>query len=129
VELVNYEWRYEAACYDNWRFVPEKYRAHDEPAPGDTENSVHVIDAFFPPRDKDLYTEAADYAKTFCTSCPVKARCLWDAIERDEPHGIWGGFSHRERNAIVRKWTRSHKNQLSLKNYVLRIGGKYGTKD
>lgn len=128
MELVDYEWRYEAACREHWKYVPEQYRDGD-PAPGDVENSPHVIDAFFPPRDKELYTEAAEYAKTFCTPCPVKSKCLWDAISRDEPHGIWGGYSHRERNAIVRKWQRLYAKKISLKDYVLKVGGKYGNKE
>lgn len=30
-------------------------------------------------------------AKTFCQPCPVRERCLADAIERAEPWGVWGG--------------------------------------
>lgn len=125
MELVNYEWRYHAACKDNWRYEPKEGTVipvdeDDDGAPPE------VLDAFFPPRNKDLYTEVANYAKTFCNTCPVKNRCLWDAISRDEPHGIWGGYSHRERNAIIRKWQRTYAKQIGLKDYVLNLGGKYG---
>lgn len=128
MKLVEYEWRYDAACRDKWEYIPLKYR--DAPKPED-----HVIDAFFPPRDKDLYAEVADYAKTHCfgengsSPCPARADCLWDAISRDEPHGIWGGYSHRERNAILRKWQRSYSKTMTLKDYVFSLGGKYGTKE
>lgn len=70
---------------------------------------------FFPPRDKDLYGPIAEKAKAICLGkdgrppCPVRKECLIDAIERDELHGIWGGLSHRERNAMVRKYTNAGK--------------------
>lgn len=66
-------------------------------------------DDFYPPRDKALYAPVARRAKAVCKGkdglppCPVKRDCLMDAIERDEIFGIWGGQSHRERNALIRK--------------------------
>ncbi|NBT46497.1 MAG: WhiB family transcriptional regulator [Actinobacteria bacterium] len=98
-----YAWRYEARC-----------------AGEDT-------DTFYPPRDKTKYKIIATKAKAFCfgengkNPCPVRAHCLWDAVARDEPHGIWGGYSHRERNAIVRKWQKSFKKKMDLKEYVFSI--------
>ena len=98
-----YSWRYEARC------------------------SGVDTDLFYPPRDKEQYTEIADKAKVYCfgengkNPCPVKDSCLWDAVSRDEPHGIWGGLSHRERNALVRKWqkdSRLKKTSLTLKDYI-----------
>ena len=85
---------------------------------------LEPLDPFFPPRDKDLYRGLADKAKTFCfggkgkPACPVRQRCLWQAINTEEQHGIWGGMSHRERNALVRKWQRNHKHEMTLKEYV-----------
>ncbi|MBS9371381.1 WhiB family transcriptional regulator [Rhodococcus sp. B50] len=32
-----------------------------------------------------------EYAKTLCAGCPVRTRCLDDALEREEPWGVWGG--------------------------------------
>ena len=87
-------------------------------------SDVEDPDIFFPPRDKALYKTIANQAKEYCfgTSdtppCPVRAFCLWDAIEAEEAHGIWGGLSHRERNALVRKWSRKYKNIMPLKDYV-----------
>jgi WhiB family redox-sensing transcriptional regulator len=95
-----YAWRYKARC-----------------AGEDT-------DIFYPPRDKDQYRVIAAQAKTFCfgvngkNHCPVRAECLWDAIDRDEPHGIWGGYSHRERNALVRKWQRKYRSTMTLKEFI-----------
>jgi WhiB family transcriptional regulator, redox-sensing transcriptional regulator len=30
-------------------------------------------------------------AKELCASCPVRAACLADALDRGEPWGVWGG--------------------------------------
>ena len=30
-------------------------------------------------------------AKELCASCPVRAACLADALDRAEPWGVWGG--------------------------------------
>jgi WhiB family redox-sensing transcriptional regulator len=81
-------------------------------------------DIFYPPRDKDTYRTIADEAKSYCYGgngkrpCPVRQRCLWQAVNTDEQHGIWGGMSHRERNALVRKWQRQFKTEMTLKEYI-----------
>lgn len=64
---------------------------------------------FYPPRIREVYHDYADEAKKYCfgkngrTPCPVRRQCLAYAITADEEHGIWGGLSHRERNALLRK--------------------------
>lgn len=76
---------------------------------------------WFPPRDKNLYKPIADKAKAVCfgkdgkPACPVRVKCLLAADENDEVHGIWGGLSHRERNALKRK---AAKKGLSLEDVV-----------
>jgi WhiB family redox-sensing transcriptional regulator len=95
-----YAWRYEAKC-----------RGED-------------TDIFYPPRDKDQYKVIAAQAKSYCfgdnkkNPCPVREQCLWDAVRRNEPHGIWGGLSHRERNALVRKWRKSYKKKMTLEEFI-----------
>ena len=79
------KWRYDAKC-----------RGYD-------------TEMWFPPRDKDKYKPIADKAKAICfgkdglPECPVRIQCLLYAEYGDEQHGIWGGLSHRERNALSRK--------------------------
>jgi WhiB family redox-sensing transcriptional regulator len=81
-------------------------------------------DVFFPPRNKELYRVQADEAKTYCFGgtdrppCPVRLNCLWQAVYTDELHGIWGGLSHRERNALLRKWQRKYKKTMTLKEFI-----------
>lgn len=92
---------------DNWR--------HQAKCKGmDTE-------LWFPPRDKNLYKPIADQAKAICLGkdgagvCPVRVQCLLEADANDEVHGIWGGMSHRERNALKRK---AAKKGMTLKQII-----------
>ena len=45
--------------------------------------------------DPDLFfaesPEDVEAAKAICVDCPVRAECLAGAVERREPHGVWGG--------------------------------------
>lgn len=81
---------------------------------------------WFPPRDKDLYKPIADKAKAICLGkgsgqgCPVRIDCLLYAEANNEQHGIWGGLSHRERNALRRK---AAKNGYTLEEWV-KLGKK-----
>jgi hypothetical protein len=78
---------------------------------------------WFPPRDKDLYKVIANEAKSICLGkdglpeCPVRVACLLYAEGNDEQHGIWGGLSHRERNALKRK---AEKHGATLKEWVIK---------
>lgn len=76
---------------------------------------------WYPPRDKKLYQIDATYSKSVCKGkdgkppCPVRHKCLLYALLSDEEHGIWGGMSHRERAALVRK---AEKAGSSLADWV-----------
>jgi WhiB family transcriptional regulator, redox-sensing transcriptional regulator len=32
-----------------------------------------------------------ELAKAYCQPCPIRRVCLSGAVERGEPHGVWGG--------------------------------------
>ena len=32
-----------------------------------------------------------EYAKSLCSTCPMRVECLAGALERSEPWGVWGG--------------------------------------
>ena len=97
-----------AAPQDDWRHSA-KCRGMD-------------TELWYPPRDKKLYKEIADKSKSVCFGkdgrppCPVRIQCLLEADRVDEPHGIWGGLSHRERNALKRKLK---KQGTTLKDWLV----------
>ena len=41
-------------------------------------------------------------AKAICAGCPVWKRCLVEALERREEHGIWGGAGETRRRVLRR---------------------------
>jgi len=55
--------------------------------------------------DPELFFDPDNYrqAKRLCNRCPVKTECLTMALVNDEPYGIWGGLSPRERKTLKRK--------------------------
>lgn len=103
-----------------WIDEPPKWTEKARCAGADTE-------IFFPPRDKALYSKVAAQAKVYCLGengtslCPVRSQCLLEAIKTNEQHGIWGGMSHRERNALVRKWKKKYKKSMTLEEYVISL--------
>ncbi|SEF10371.1 WhiB family transcriptional regulator [Jiangella alba] len=42
-------------------------------------------------------------AKRICETCPVRDRCLAEAMERDEQYGVWGGLDTEERRQLERR--------------------------
>ena len=62
-------------------------------------------EVFFP---EDEHNERAreksiQIAKTICAGCPIRRNCLEFAIAYDEPFGVWGGLTHRERARFTSK--------------------------
>lgn len=60
---------------------------------------------FFSPETserKDERHEREQVAKRICMGCEVRDDCLEAALERREPHGIWGGMNELERRGLVR---------------------------
>lgn len=58
---------------------------------------IDVGDVFFPE-----VGGSPRLAQMICRDCPVKAQCLNYALERNEPFGIWGGLTQRERRKVKR---------------------------
>ncbi|MGL5405643.1 MAG: WhiB family transcriptional regulator [Propionibacteriaceae bacterium] len=55
-------------------------------------------DIFFADIPKDV-----EKAKAICQACPQQVACLVGALERAEPHGVWGGELFSEGVIIARK--------------------------
>lgn len=66
-------------------------------------------DIFYPERGTIQGKAMTVIAKATCTGkdgkgvCPMLKSCLEFALATDEPHGIWGGKTERERMALQRK--------------------------
>ncbi|MGZ3141896.1 WhiB family transcriptional regulator [Lentzea chajnantorensis] len=41
--------------------------------------------------------------KLICAACPVRLDCAIGALERGEPHGIWGGLDRADRTQLARE--------------------------
>ena len=44
--------------------------------------------------------ELLEQAKALCADCPIRLQCLSEALEREEPWGVWGG-EILERGAVI----------------------------
>lgn len=40
------------------------------------------------------------YAKKLCAGCPIRVQCLEYAVEAEEPYGVWGGLTAKERKRL-----------------------------
>lgn len=60
--------------------------------------STETTDLFF----SDDFDEIAT-AKRICMDCPVQARCLDAAVERNEQYGIWGGHVFDSGRIVLQK--------------------------
>ncbi|GIU88334.1 MAG: hypothetical protein KatS3mg009_2849 [Acidimicrobiia bacterium] len=58
---------------------------------------------FHPEDDEDPALEA----KAICAPCPVRETCLEHAIALREKHGVWGGYTAKERRRLVRQRRRA----------------------
>lgn len=41
-------------------------------------------------------------ARAVCAGCPVRIECALDALQRGEPHGMWGGLDVTDRRTLAR---------------------------
>jgi WhiB family redox-sensing transcriptional regulator len=41
-----------------------------------------------------------EQGKALCADCPIRRQCLSEALEREEPWGVWGG-EILERGAVI----------------------------
>lgn len=43
-------------------------------------------------------------AKAICQTCPVLRDCLVTALQRNEPYGVWGGYTRVERVRALKRF-------------------------
>ncbi|MEV8099827.1 WhiB family transcriptional regulator [Kitasatospora sp. NPDC085879] len=56
---------------------------------------------FFSSDQEHRSQQGEEDAKKICRACPVREPCLTDAIRNQEPVGIWGGLTTKERSRLV----------------------------
>jgi WhiB family transcriptional regulator, redox-sensing transcriptional regulator len=85
--------------------------------------------------DPDLFfadaPEDVRRAKALCAACPIRLACLAGALERGEPHGVWGGalFLHGTIVAGKRPRGRPRKSPAArpvVRRQVMACGGARG---
>ena len=61
-------------------------------------------EVFFPPDSErgPLKHRRELQAKQYCAQCPVLDRCRDHALLAQEPYGVWGGLTAKEREHILR---------------------------
>ena len=51
-------------------------------------------------KTKLMYSAAYEKAKRVCQDCPIRIQCLEYALSEPEVHGVWGGYTERERHHL-----------------------------
>lgn len=62
---------------------------------------LRVDPDIFTPHEMDELTTRR--AKAVCEECPIKIECLQFAYAIDDQHSVFGGFTPRERRALLRR--------------------------
>lgn len=86
--------------------------SHPRPAPDTTSGSAHDWrgaaacrsedpELFFPRGATGEHLVQAERAKRVCERCPVRLRCLEDALAHRAQDGVWGGLDQGERRALA----------------------------
>ena len=82
-----WQWQLDAVCRGNG---PAGHSAGSDP----------ISDVFFSPsgEGRTARRQREDTAKVLCNTCPVLAQCRQFALATNEPFGVWGGLTARERS-------------------------------
>ncbi|HEX9991615.1 MAG TPA: WhiB family transcriptional regulator [Acidimicrobiales bacterium] len=62
-------------------------------------------------------------AKAVCRACPVRERCLLDAVARNEQHGIWGGAAEPDRR-LLRRARAAGRLEEAVAEHFARLDGE-----
>jgi WhiB family redox-sensing transcriptional regulator len=59
-------------------------------------------------------------AKAHCQCCPIRGLCLAGAVERREPHGVWGGEIFTSGAIVAQKLPRGRPPNRSRRKSCIR---------
>lgn len=80
-------------------------------APFETHDTMPCTDEdpelFFAESPSDI-----ELAKLICGPCPLQRECLASALERREPHGVWGGQLFIAGEIVARKRPRGRPRKI-----------------
>jgi len=69
-----------------------------------------VAEALCAQTDPELFFpeqgESSATARSICKACPARQECLLWAIQNNENHGVWGGYTPRARRRIKQRHRR-----------------------
>jgi WhiB family redox-sensing transcriptional regulator len=69
----------------------------------------HDPEMMFPDAGRGVLSVGERAAKQVCKVCPIRDQCLQGALDREEPHGVWGGMTEQERRVILSKRARDEQ--------------------
>lgn len=92
-----FAWKLEAKCFND-KFIQEQLAAV---------RTEQGYDPFFPPKGSN----PGEWAKRYCSDCPVKLACLAEAMKSldmsnaqiNHYDGIWGGLTAHGRGRLKKK--------------------------
>lgn len=69
---------------------------------------------FFGDGEHPMSTSQVQTAQAICRFCPVWVDCLYTALARNEPHGVWGGLTVRSRTILMKRANGSAINAMRI---------------
>ena len=66
--------------------------------------------------EDDAFATRYKEAKKMCSFCPAIQACAEYALAAQEQHGVWGGLSPSERNALITRHRRGRP-RIHVKGY------------
>lgn len=58
-------------------------------------------------KEEDFYDTVESHlkvlSKKYCKDCPVRTRCLYVALVNEDPYGLWGGLTPKQRKLYLKQ--------------------------
>lgn len=82
----------------------------------------HLASCKSTPLDEDFFDNRESYLRTlsrkYCLSCPVRAQCLYVALVNEDPYGLWGSLTPKQRKLYLRNiYAYAHDHGISTHDW------------